>query len=506
MNQLHTYPLSDDDESIAMTTTPNLSLPYLESGQAQKHVTHNEALRLLDALVMLSVRDRDLSAPPPAPEEGARYLVQAPGSGAFAGKGNAIAHYADGGWLFHTPRAGWLCFVADEAILLVFDGEAWMNAGTQSGVGSALQNLTRLGVGTEADAVNPFAAKLNNALWAARTEAEGGDGDLRYKMNKEAAGNTLSLLMQTGWSGRAEIGLTGDDDFHFKVSADGGTWRDAIVIDRDSGAVSFPHTSIAGGRETLAADRTYYVRTDGSDSNDGLANTAGGAFLTIQKAINTVAAIDLSVHHVTIQVADGTYTAPVVLNGSWIGSGTVTLAGNVATPANVLLSTTGATCIAAANRAALTVKGMTLQTAAAGSCIQAATGAAIELAQGIVFGACAWHHMMATLNGTIRIAAAYQIAGGGLTHITANLGGVVSGINLAGIALTGTPAFNASFAFIFASSGGVVEYYGNTFSGSATGPRFLTNLCGVVNVNGATPNTYLPGNLTGSTASGGQCA
>lgn len=219
-----------------MTTTPNLSLPYIEAGQAQKHVTHNEALRKLDALVMLTAADRDLSAPPPAPAEGARYIVKAPGTGAFAGKDDQIAHFADGGWLFYPPQAGWTCFVQDESALLAFDGGAWVAATDALGGVTELQELTRLGLGTEADATNPFAAKLNNALWSARGEADGGSGDLRYKMSKEAAAKTLSLLMQSGFSGCAEIGLTGDDDLHVKVSPDGTAWIDAMLFDRASGA------------------------------------------------------------------------------------------------------------------------------------------------------------------------------------------------------------------------------------------------------------------------------
>jgi hypothetical protein len=42
----------------------------------------------------------------------------------------------------------------------------------------------------------------------------------QVKVNKNAAGDTGSFLYQTGFSGRAEIGLCGDDDFHFKVSPD----------------------------------------------------------------------------------------------------------------------------------------------------------------------------------------------------------------------------------------------------------------------------------------------
>ena len=50
-----------------MTNTPNLSLPYLATAQAQKHVTVNEALSQLDGLVQLSVLDRDLASPPGSP-------------------------------------------------------------------------------------------------------------------------------------------------------------------------------------------------------------------------------------------------------------------------------------------------------------------------------------------------------------------------------------------------------------------------------------------------------
>ena len=41
-----------------MTDTANLALPCIEGSQAQKHVTHNEALRVLDTLVQLAVLDQ----------------------------------------------------------------------------------------------------------------------------------------------------------------------------------------------------------------------------------------------------------------------------------------------------------------------------------------------------------------------------------------------------------------------------------------------------------------
>lgn len=224
-----------------MENTANLTLPYIMPSQAQKHVTHNEALRILDAVVQLAIIDRDLATPPSSPQDGDRYIVAAGAAGAWQDRDGCIAAWQDGGWAFLLPRPGWLCFVIDEGALLCWTGAAWDSAAPASG---ALQNISLLGIGTAADAANPFAAKVNNALWAARTTGEGGSGNLRYVMNKQGPEHALSLLMQSNWSGRAEIGLAGSDDLSFKVSPDGAAWREALRIDRASGRIDLPHTSM----------------------------------------------------------------------------------------------------------------------------------------------------------------------------------------------------------------------------------------------------------------------
>ncbi len=222
-----------------MTDTANLGLPCIEGSQAQKHVTHNEALRILDTLVQLAVFDRDLTAPPGSPAEGQRWIVRATATGVWAGHENAIAAWQDGAWQFCPPQTGWLAYVVDEGALLAWSGSAWVDALSAL---TSLNNMTLLGVGTMADTTNPFSAKLNNTLFVAKTAAEGGDGDLRYKMSKEAAANTLSLLFQDNYSGRAEIGTLGDDNFSMKVSPDGAVWHLGLSIDRGSGKVDHPQS------------------------------------------------------------------------------------------------------------------------------------------------------------------------------------------------------------------------------------------------------------------------
>lgn len=205
-----------------MDNTPNLVLPYIQAAQSQKHVTHNEAIRALDAVVQISVLDRDLAAPPPSPAEGNRYLVAGGASGAWSGHSGKIAAWQDGGWIFYSPRTGWVAYVADEGVLIAYSGSAWNSV-------SASSSVALLGINATADttnrlSVNSSAILLNHA----------GNGH-QAKVNKNAAGDTASFLFQTGFSGRAEMGTTGDDDFHFKVSPDGSSWTEALTIARASG-------------------------------------------------------------------------------------------------------------------------------------------------------------------------------------------------------------------------------------------------------------------------------
>ncbi|MEX0409088.1 DUF2793 domain-containing protein [Aquibium sp. LZ166] len=265
-----------------MESSTHLALPYIMPSQAQKHVTHNEAIAMLDALVQLSVIDRDLTAPPGGESEGDRYIVAATATGDWAGKEDDVAVYRDGAWLFLTPRTGWVAWVADEAQLCYWTGSAWADVAAAL---TALQNLALLGVGTMADATNPFSAKLNKALWTAKTAAEGGDGDLRYTMNKETTADVLSILMQTGFSGRAELGLIGDDDLTLKVSADGSVWTTAVVVDAATGRLRMAIDDIGTDVGALAIEKT-----GNSGNSIAIVQTLGNAPVRIRRLSNSTTA------------------------------------------------------------------------------------------------------------------------------------------------------------------------------------------------------------------------
>lgn len=113
-------------------STSNLLLPYLAPAQAQKHVTVNESLQRLDALVQLSVVSRSVSAQPASPNDGELYLLPAGKSGAaWAAMANhALAYYRDGAWEQIAPREGFLAWVKDEDAALAYDGAAWALIGS----------------------------------------------------------------------------------------------------------------------------------------------------------------------------------------------------------------------------------------------------------------------------------------------------------------------------------------------------------------------------------------
>lgn len=348
-----------------MADTPNLVLPYLAANQSQKHVTVNEALRRLDALVQVTVQGAALATPPGSPVEGQRWIVAAAATGAWVGQSGKIAAWQDGAWVFYAPLDGWTAVDVSTDTLLMFNAGtgtwasiitgsfsdaaftllddldptkqarfqiagftagslrifslpdatttlaglsvaqtfaskqtlsaanndlgtatssgttnlasgATLNGNTKtvnigtggvsgsttnvnigSAVAGALGSLTinsptvtfgssvsaiamaaanvsalYLGLGgATADATNRFSINAPASLFN-----HAGAGH-QVKLNKAAATDTGSFLFQTGFSGRAEFGLTGSDDFQVKVSADGATWFNALQLERTSGRV-----------------------------------------------------------------------------------------------------------------------------------------------------------------------------------------------------------------------------------------------------------------------------
>jgi len=226
-------------------TTPNLTLEPLVSAQAQKHVTVNEAFARIDAATQLAVLDRDAPDPPASPGDGDRYLVPSGATGAWSGRDGTIAAWEDAtlGWLFLAPRIGWRLWLIDEGKFVVFTDAGWQDVGGGSAsVNPATDGL--VGVNTTADVTNRLSVK-SDAVLLSHDDVTPGTGGMQLKFNKATATDTASLLYQTGFSGRAEFGLAGSDDFSIKVSPDGAGFLPAMQIDRTTAKVSFPSTSLS---------------------------------------------------------------------------------------------------------------------------------------------------------------------------------------------------------------------------------------------------------------------
>lgn len=258
--------------------------------------------------------------------------------------------------------------------------------------------------------------------------------------------------------------------------------------------------SMINARERLTGDRTYYVRTDGNDSNTGFVNSTAGAFLTIQKAVDTIADLDINGKTVTVQVGDGTYNiSQVTLKNvpGFSSAGNLVIQGNNSTPSNVYVAASSCCFLADGINSVWDVKDMKLSTSGSYSaCLYAINSSTIRYGNIVFHTSSGGLHVFANRNGNIKCLSSYSITGGAIAHIFFASGGFIS-IDKITITLSGTPAFAA---FAWAMIGGVADVFNNTYSGSATGKRYDIQSNSVIRLLGAT----LPGNTAGTTSTGGQ--
>lgn len=266
-----------------MDATARLALPLIAAAQAQKHVTHNAALAMLDALVMLAVLSVGGAVPPADPASGDRHIVGTGATGAWAGHDGAVAEWQDGWWDFHVPRAGWLAFDAGTQTMLVHDGTDWQRL---------VATAPDFGVNAAPDATNRLAVAADGSRFS-----HDGAGH-RMTVNKATAGDTASLVFQTGWSGRAEIGLAGSDALGVKVSADGATWTEALHVAPDgrigagtaapSARLTVVGSDLTGATGDLAVVKQDYWSLSFFETYSATASHA--PFAIMRRARGTVAA------------------------------------------------------------------------------------------------------------------------------------------------------------------------------------------------------------------------
>ena len=250
-------------------TSPRLDLPYIQPSQAQKHVTHNESLQRLDALVQMTVLALATNTPPPTPAPGDIHALGPTPTGSWAGHAGELAFWEGLSWVFLPPQEGWCCYDLATGALYSFNGAAWQP------VIPEFQNLPGVGIGTTSDTTNRLAVSAPATLLS-----HAGAGH-QLKLNKAGVAETASLLFQSDWTGHAEMGLSGSTTFSVKVSADGSLWHQALTIDPVVQSISLAPAGTPGATLTDTALQLNVPLT-GSAVQSGALDVTAGRLLTTE--------------------------------------------------------------------------------------------------------------------------------------------------------------------------------------------------------------------------------
>lgn len=287
----------------------------------------------------------------------------------------------------------------------------------------------------------------------------------------------------------------------FVALANSSAGRSALEL--GTAATSDTGDFVASGtvREVLTANRTYYVRTDGSDSNTGLTDSAGGAFLTIQAALDTIAEnIDFGGYTITVDIADGTYTGAISVPRC-VGQAQASdllLSGNSANPENVIISVAGHAITFGVPGAMARLTNFEIRTSSGNGVNVTANGAYCEIHTGMRLGAIS-ATMIAVNQGRAKATGNYSIVGNAARRVWAKENGVYIE-EFRTITYSGTPAFSSVNVD---NLNGHVSSAAATQSGAATGKRYAVTANGVTSTGGGGAS-YYPGDVAGTASTGGQ--
>lgn len=282
-----------------------LGLPLLQPSQAAKHVTCNTAFLALDALVQASVVSASQTAQPTTPADGTQYILPlgATGEAWSQFSAHSLVRFDAGAWHRIEVPTGALVHAFTEGRYLSRTATGWASLSEHLG---PMDNLSGLGIATQATATNRLAVVANGVSFSGSASGAGATGDMRVTVNRAAPSATASIVFQTGWSGRAELGIAGNDNLSVRQSPDGQAWATTLTMD-------------TGGRVGLGIDvPTAALHVCGLDPNQPV-------------AILTRFASNSTPSSLTFQRARGTVTAPSpvlegdrimsLLSRGWLASG-----------------------------------------------------------------------------------------------------------------------------------------------------------------------------------------
>lgn len=135
------YPLSD-------ALTARFGMPMLFPGQAEKELTHNEALVVIDAVLAANVEGIASDPGSLAPQAGQCWLIGAGAIGAWAGMENSIALWTGSGWRCIPARPGHQVYGNDIGARYVFGSAGWTasSVATRPGGGAVIDTEARAAI------------------------------------------------------------------------------------------------------------------------------------------------------------------------------------------------------------------------------------------------------------------------------------------------------------------------------------------------------------------------
>lgn len=254
----------------------------------------------------------------------------------------------------------------------------------------------------------------------------------------------------------------------------------------------------------VVANPVIYVRTDGSDANDGTSNTPASAFRTIQAAYNKYVNTFSTSLSATIQLGQpGVYAA---MTTGFKPIGQLSIIGDQNNQAAYIISGAtgnGSNIVAVSGAGTVNFLGLTIQNTGTNVGTAACGGPVYVSFNNVTFQATATTSgsmLSATLAATVQVGNGCIFSGNATAAFFTNTGGTLA---LQGtISFVGTPTYSVATAFatalgqIQATSGSV------TFSGTTNGARYISQLNAVINTAGSGAN-FFPGSSPGSVATGG---
>jgi len=105
--------------------TARLGLPFIQPGQAQKELFHNEALALLDGAVHPAAETRGDTVPPVSPVIGQSWIIGASPTGDWNGQAEKLAIWTAGGWRFVGAVEGMQIWLRDAGVFSFWNGSEW---------------------------------------------------------------------------------------------------------------------------------------------------------------------------------------------------------------------------------------------------------------------------------------------------------------------------------------------------------------------------------------------